>query len=525
MALMSSRSRYAPVRPVGKPWLFLLLLGGLSAVFGVLLLYDPRMALFAGAVVVAAPLVLYISIRNPATPLQIALILMPLLYSPVLNPPLLGISGMKPWTLLAAAACGVAFFDSRLYAAGDKIERVATRLFFLYLAVWIFIFLRSIANVGLFYTLAPTKFPDSQTYYFFKDFAVPLLYTLFFLLIIKMARTERQIDSFVRVVGLSMFVFSLAVLMVGVIEFGALTDSRKAWAIALETHLGLGYNTAGTVYLITGPLLLYLALRRGPFWLANFALALVAILLLQSRSSMMVFVLACAAFLVLTGRTRLLVGVAALLGVSSIFLVASVGLPPSIEAMISVGIDDSPGESWTMNALLADRLAMLWEPLLAEWFSDPTRLLIGGGRYSIMTSMHYARGYFLGTHPHNALIEAFLDGGIFVAGAFLIGTIWFIRRGWRLARRTKDPLFWSLLCCIGGYLVASLTERSFFPAYDNFAIFPIIALTVCVARLRVAELGAQSPSPPEPSTVGVAPRASRYPAPAFANPRRRSIEP
>lgn len=490
-----------------------LTVGGLGLVlllFAALIVYDVRLALFFGAVVAATPPLLYLAITNTALPVQLALVLMPLLYSPILNPPLLGISGMKPWTLLAAAACGVALFDRRLYAIRGRIDVVATRLFFLYLAVWIIVFFRAVPNVGLFHAIAPTKFPPSPTYFFFKDFAVPFLYTFFFFIILKMARSETAIRSFLRVIGLSMFVFSMAILAVAAIEFGALTGSRGAWSTALERYLGLGYNTAGTVYIITAPLLLYLALTRRLFWVANFALSLTVILLLQSRSSLLVYALSCAAMLVLNRRLGLLVAAGAV-GVIVLAMFIGYGMPLSIEAVVAVGIEDAGG-SWSMNSLLADRLALLWAPLLDQWFSEPLRLLFGAGRYGIMTSDVYVRGaYFLGTHPHNALIEVLLDAGIVVAAAMLFAIIYFLRRGWKLGRRLDDPLFWALYCAIGGYLVASLTERSFFPSYDNFELFPVLALLVCTARLRLSEAGEESAEP--------LPVPTREPPPAAARPR------
>ena len=80
-----------------------------------------------------------------------------------------------------------------------------------------------------------------------------------------------------------------------------------------------------------------------------------------------------------------------------------------------------------------------------------------------------------------------------------------LARVWRVGRSIRDPTFWTLALCLGGYLAATLTERGFFPSYDNLLVFPIVALLVNVARVRRIAIADDvgEPSAEQPAHVRV----------------------
>src|SRR5262249_49429024 len=158
----------------------------------------------------------------------------------------------------------------------------------------------------------------------------------------------------------------------------------------------------------------------------------------QSRSSLVVFFLMCLILLVLTGRriAPIAIGIVTVAAI----LFGMFRFAPSLNALLSVGVQ--PGDIGSLDALLSGRLLGLCKPLLEDWLADPTRILFGSGRFGMMTSHIYSRGAIYGAHPHNALIEVLLDGGLVLAVPVLVGIWAWLRWSWRTGRRLNDDLFW-----------------------------------------------------------------------------------
>ena len=276
------------------------------------------------------------------------------------------------------------------------------------------------------------------------------------------------------------FILSCVIVALVIMDPGVLGGGRNAIEALCERYIGFHYNTLGTIYLTVGPLLVYLARDRNLFAVANLGLATLVILILQSRSALLVFVLASVITLVLIRRTGLLV-----VGAVAVALASGFWLGPTLSAVFSVGIDQGSVES--LDGLFTGRVEYLWVPLFSEWVSDPMLFLFGAGRYGILTSPLWASGQILkAMHAHNAFLDFFLDSGA-VLTIILIGTVvWLLARGYRVGRRLRNPLYWALFMCAVAYLVGTLTERQFFPAVDNMLLFPLLAVMINVVRAHFA---------------------------------------
>jgi hypothetical protein len=267
-------------------------------------------------------------------------------------------------------------------------------------------------------------------------------------------------------------------------------------AATFRHYLGLHYNSVGTIYILTGPILVSLALEDGVLAKLNATLAAVVIATIQSRSSLMIFWLQSLALLWMSRKglwflAMNLIGTAALLiwTAPTVSNVQASTLSPQVHAL-----------DWALSG----RIGFLWAPLLSEWSADSTRLLWGAGRYGILVSSHFDTGDMVrATHAHNAFIDLFLDAG--VAGVIVVVSLVAagLARVWRVGRSIRDPTFWALALCLGGYLAGTVTERGFFPSYDNLLVFPIVALLVNVARVRRIAIAddVENPTTEQPAHV------------------------
>ena len=124
-----------------------------------------------------------------------------------------------------------------------------------------------------------------------------------------------------------------------------------------QAYFGTHYNVIGGMYISTVPLLLYRALTRGALWIVPLGLSLLAVLLLESRATLVTVAASCSLFLILRRRFVILVLGAAAAGVTSL-----VWIGPTVDALLSIGFGSSSGVS--ADALLTGRVDYIWGPLL-----------------------------------------------------------------------------------------------------------------------------------------------------------------
>jgi hypothetical protein len=424
-----------------------------------------------------------------------ALLFLPFQNSPIVNANIAGIQGLKPFSILVVVALVLELSGQRPWRFRDSIERSAISWYLLYLFAFFVVFARSIPHLPTFHAEMPNLFRDSIVAYSLSFFVRPALSTCLFALIIRQFQRESEIDLVVRTMRISMAVFSIIVLAI-ILATPDLYSVRRDMAETFRHYLGLHYNSLGTIYILTGPILVSLALEDGLLPKLNATLAALVIATIQSRSGLVIFWVQCLVLLWMTRKglsfltmNLLATGVLLIWTAPTLSNVQARTLSPHVRAV-----------DW----VLSGRIGFLWAPLLREWGADPNRLLWGAGRYGILVSSHFGAGEFVdATHAHNAFIDLFLDTG--VAGVIVVVSLLAagLARVWRVGRSIRDPTFWTLALCLGGYLAATLTERGFFPSYDNLLVFPIVALMVNVARVRPIAVAddAGDPSAEQPAPV------------------------
>jgi O-Antigen ligase len=415
--------------------------------------------------------------------------MLPFQHVPFLNTNLFGVQGLKPFNLLSAVVLINLVFRGGLLHATDHIEQRSIRIFLLYFATFTIAVVRSIQNAPLFHDRFPAAFSDSYLDYMLSCWIVPTFYVLPFLFTLKRMRSFEELERITTVICFSILLLSAAFIVIVLMNPSALQGTRDEMADLASTsrapmvdlcdaYFGIHYNTIGTIYICTAPLLLYKVLTRSALWIVPLGLSLLAILLLQSRSALVTVAVSYCLFLIHRRKFFILIVGAALVSVTLLLWSG-----PTILALFSIGFGDSSG--FSANSLLTGRVDYIWAPLLDEWTSDIGLFLFGAGRYGIVTSDLWYTGTLIQTsHAHNAIINFFLDCGVIFSSVLIILLLVGIVTAWRVGRNLDSDLYWALFVCIFGFGIGMMTEREIFPTDDNMYAFPIIAMMINLARLR-----------------------------------------
>jgi hypothetical protein len=403
---------------------------------------------------------------------------------------LLDIQGLKPFNLLSAVVVAYLVFKRAPLRPTDKIEQTSIRIFLLYFATFTIAFIRSIPNVPLFHSRIPDVFPELYSDYVLSMYIVPVFYILPFLFILTRMCSFQEVERITTVICLSILLLSVAFIVLVLMNPSVLLSaspndmaklaarSRDEMGELCESYFGVHYNTIGTMYICTVPLLLHRVLTRKGFWIVPLALSLVAVLLLQSRSALVTVVLSCCLLLILRRSYAILFLGTAVLGITA-FLWGG----PTIDALFSVGFQS--GSDFSADAVLTGRVDYIWIPLLDEWTSDLGLFMFGAGRFGIITSeLWYTGALVQATHAHNALIDFFVDCGAIFTSVLIVLLFVGIATAWRVGRKLNNDLYWALFVCLFGFGIGMATEREIFPLIDSMYVFPILAMMINLARLR-----------------------------------------
>ncbi|HEY3779357.1 MAG TPA: hypothetical protein VGL35_14995 [Rhizomicrobium sp.] len=240
---------------------------------------------------------------------------MPLLATPPLQFRILELPGFKAANLVAALALLAFLAGGSCLRKADAIHRRALTAFGIYLALLTLSFFRSLPNVSRFHAIYPETYQAGAAEYWQSYYVVPVLFTFSFTYVLLRMRNRRGLKQTISAISLSVFIMSCSVIAVMMSHPAAILDMdplRHATNALTERLLGMHYNAVGTLYMVTAPLLVYMALRRGSVWALNLAVAVVAVLLLKSRTGIFVFAGISVLTLLALGRAKALVALAPL---------------------------------------------------------------------------------------------------------------------------------------------------------------------------------------------------------------------
>lgn len=421
-------------------------------------------------------------------PLRLLLVTLPIMPSPLMLATIFGVGALRPSNIVLAVALlsfiGRASERVRIPQL-DKLQRRALLWFALYLLLFLVAFIRSVPNLPRFTAIFPDLFSTDVIPYVDYEFIVPLLYALCFIYVVVLVRSTEELLDVVSAIATGVVIQAVVVIYCFAQNPQIMdADDRIGIKGLTDQVLGMHYNDVAATYITTGPLLLYFALKRGGGWVGIYVLSVLAVLLLESRTGIFVFAATSFITLLAVGHAR----------VSLPWIVLAVGgcvavLGRVLVKLLATGISGPYG--FSLYFLLSGRLEKIWTPLLVEWTTTSNLFWFGAGEYGMLTSRILASGIMLMVaQAHNAYLEFFLDNGIVLFVVFAAALLFLLFRGWWLGRRLHCGLYWSLLFCLIGFLLSCFSGRRFFPQPENAMIFPVLAVLVSTARLKLRQMQA-----------------------------------
>lgn len=410
--------------------------------------------------------------------LALVLLVMPFSNSGVLSQNILGITGMKPFNLLAILMVGYwVIKGGRILSFKDKIDKKATMLFYCYIIVFGIQFVRSFLNYDVLAIRFSGEFPSSSFSYLLSYGVKSLLLTLSFIYICQLIRSKNQLQGVISILVVSFLIFSCASI---VLSFGVQTSGlqRNSLAKVFMDNLGLHYNNVATIIMLSIPLVFGVVLEYGKRYIWILVFLISALVLAGSRGALSSATLGIMFVFFLTFASSNSKIKTLIIIVSSFVLVAmSSG---AIIKFISGG-----GSEASFAEVSNGRWELMWLPLFSEVIQKPMVMLFGNGMFGMVQSDSYiyVRDFYQATHAHNAYLNLLIDAGLIVLLPFIIVSLVLFKKALKYGKQINSPAFYGLLGSFVAYMIASLSGRQFLPNFDTMMLFPIIALIICYVRL------------------------------------------
>ncbi|KPK26441.1 MAG: hypothetical protein AMJ61_09040 [Desulfobacterales bacterium SG8_35_2] len=422
-----------------------------------------------GIILAIFPATIYILLSNKKNALYLILLFLPFHASPFISENLLGIPGAKPHILLSFLILFACFYHGGhlLFQPGDPRKKVIIYLG-VYYAIFSLALFRSLDYLQLLYMSRPELFDSSAISYVLSYYVKPSLFIVSFIYILNHISSQEETEKILHHLCVVLGVLSTVVILIS-LSHGTIFMPRAYTTEIWNYYFGLHYNDIGSIYIILAPLLIIPISRKSLWGVLNWCLALLALALLQSRTSLLVFLLGSMMVLYFLGKKK---GLFILL--FFLFLISLYFLPGFIKETLQTGF-----KSGDLNQIFTGRINSIWIPLLLEWVDNFGLLLFGKGLFAMIASSAYQKGMILDTSmAHNAFIEFFLDNGIMLFLLIVFFLIKLLKLAWKNVRQINSDIGWALFASIICYLIATITGQKIYPSNYNMFLFPIIALLV-----------------------------------------------
>lgn len=410
---------------------------------------------------------LFLLVEAPKSGLYLILLIMPAAYSIFLDPPLLGISGLKIPVVLPIVAFLYLFFvvERRKLAGADC-------AFF-----WIIFISYTIAIARSFPYLREQSLRVGKEYTLFDhlttNYLRPIMIFLLMIIIAAYIKNEKDIKQIMKVlfggvlVGFALVCYTFAI--TGTISYDIFRDNLIA---TVGIHSGYFANFFVVLVPVTLLLAIYMKWRVCYLFLA---IELVSVALTFSRASYVVVILSIIAVLIVCKKY-----LAILIGIIASPVIYMLLLSFIVErAMTGIAEND-------YSVISAGRIDSIWKPLIQELSGDMQFLLFGNGRYGIHDTTVYQSSAALNVNnAHNILLDMVCDGGIILLVFFIIFFVHYLRKFYQAAVISKSPLNRSILLgtCIGvgAFLLKGMTDGVLWPESSNAIVYVMMGLSLAIA--------------------------------------------
>jgi len=441
-----------------------------ASILGVLIFIDIELSIVAAIL----PLFAWFTLTDKKHMLYIFLLFLPFHSAPILSENLMGIKGFKIFNIIAAITLIFNFYHTKENLnPDDALKKKALFFFGIYFMIFTLATLRSISNLQLLHISMPEVFPAAPLSYLLSIFVKRSFYCVSFVYIMRHIISKNDIEGTITSISFSLMALSLTIIWSS-LQYNTIYISGRSGDIWNEA-LGLHYNELGTILLTGAPLLLMLAFR-GRFWgIVGYCLGLIAVVLLESRTAILLYLLASFLFALSQNKKVLFLAIAIV-----IVIAPFISIPDFLSETLQIGMQ---GDSVQVDRVFTGRTDRIWWPLFYELMSNPKFFLFGNGLFGIMVTDAYQQGIILPvTLAHNAYIDVILDCGVIVLALLIYYLIKFILYAWKRIHIINTDTSWALFVSIIVFLIACLTGRQFMPTSHTLLLFPIIALLVNTFR-------------------------------------------
>lgn len=409
---------------------------------------------------------IFLLVEIPKLGLYATLLLLPVFWSPFLDAQLLGISGIKISVVLPLIA-----FLYLIFVIKPRKIQGEDQVFFL---IFIGVFTVSIVRSFSYLKVRSISYGEELTAlsHFSTNYLRPLLVFLIVIILAAYIRSEKDIKQVTKVIlGSSVIAIALMIYSVSDASFSDFEIVRTK----IQENCGMHPGYFANYFLCLIPLTLLLAIKmKWKLCYLLLGIEIVGVALTFSRASYGVAIVSIVITLLICKKVKAIV---AIVVASPIFYLL---IPNMIIQRALSGIAEN-----NVSIISAGRVDSIWKPLLQELSTNSKFLLFGNGRYGIYHTTSYQSGASLSVNnAHNIFLDIVCDGGIIALIFFVIFFVHYLKKFYKVAKLTINPLYQSILygsfLGILGFIVKGTTDGVFWPESSNAIIYVLLGIAIAV---------------------------------------------
>ena len=440
-----------------KPDIIVYILSGI--ILGRLIVDLPYAAIFF----TIALIVLFLFLESPLKALSILVFITPFSGTILLRGNLINLPGAKPLMFLALFVVIIAIIN---HWQSVKMPKYSFIFAILLLSIFSISIIRSLSNLDIinYYIINQGGIKLSTSKYILTEFVKQLIYFLPFIIIIKFVKKISHLEYLMNILALSLAILSICILL-------------NKFYIPLD--LGKHRNALATFYIVGFPIVFgRYFIKKNIINILSICLIVTAIGFLYCRTAYLTLIVSSIFYLSISKRAKFL----------PVLIVISIGLSFIISSSIieraSKGLES--GDRVEISAGRTDRS---WLPLIVEYVKSPKKLLLGNGRFAILSSDAVASGITPNTykHPHNMYLEQILDAGIFGLIAIMLFFIVLFKKIYKNLSYIQDfklkEYQYAVIASLISYFLAGITGRSLFPDSKGAFFWIIVGIAVVIIRM------------------------------------------
>jgi O-antigen ligase len=411
-------------------------------------------------------------LKEPLKVLMWFILLSPFAGTSYLRENFLDIKGLKPFLVLGLSIFLISLLN---YQKASRMPKYAYYFGLAVILIFSISIFRSLEHLYIFNKYFYAKDNLSIAGYLLSAYVKEILFFMPFVVIIKYANTERDLNRIMDIIYFTIIILSIALLYEYII--------RRSWRMAYTSEylsdIYLMNRNQLAMFYICG---LSFAFRK--YFLNKKIINIILILIiltsigfLFSRTGYFAAIFAIVAYLTISKRKKMLpVIVIALVG----FIMV---MSTSVIKRATTGFEEKDRDT-----ISAGRIDKIWIPLIKENVNDTEKFLFGDGRNAIRASDSLLKGRisFLG-EPHNMYLELLIDAGIISLIIIVLFYYVILRNAFHTLQLTTEAhLKENLYACIVSilcFLIAGMTGHSFFPMNSNVFIWVILGCTIASFEL------------------------------------------